>query len=203
MTQAKKPAQRRPAPATAKSAEPIGKAVKYPVPRATQPEEVNTVVLRVAKDAVQLRLVPAVNAVMSILTEAFGPLGWCCRRYYCDGSLYCAVGVYNPQNGDYAYRDAAASDLPAKNLTAMKESTSLINAASMWQVCKDIADLPVIMLRGDQVTILPVLDDKERVTGYRLQSRLLTDKFQRDEAGRIQMVQFVDQEDKKIVWENP
>lgn len=159
-------------------------------------------ILRITKDAVQLRLLPTGNAVADILTETFGPLGWCCRRYFCDGTLYCAVGVYNPQAGEYVYRDAAAGDLPAKKPAAMKESTSLIHAAAMWGVCKDIAGLPDLVLRGDQVTILPVLDDKERVTGYRLQHRLTAvDRFQRDEAGRIQMVQLVDQNGEKIVWE--
>lgn len=159
-------------------------------------------ILRIAKDAVQLRLLPTAEAVAGILTETFGPLGWCCRRYFCDGTLYCAVGVYNPQSGEYVYRDAAAGDLPAKKPAVMKEHTSLVRAAAMWGVCKDIAALPDLVLRGDQVAILPVSDEKGRVTGYRLQHRLAAvDRFQRDETGHIQMVQLVDQEGKKIVWE--
>ena len=79
-----------------------------PKPRQTHPAEAVAVVREMSKDAVKIFLMPRPSAVRCILNETFGPLGWGERRYFADGRLWCAVGVFNPYMGDYCFRDAAA-----------------------------------------------------------------------------------------------
>ena len=183
--------------------------VECPKPRQTHPAEAVAVIREISKDAVKIFLMPRPSAVRSILNETFGPLGWGERRYFADGRLWCAVGVFNPYMGDYCFRDAAA--LEGKHPGSperWKEETSFVAAAELWGIGSDVLALPPIVLRADQLAIVGVQkpgrkpEDVPQVVGYRLASPLSVDKFLRDpDTGGIISVQFADKDGRKITWE--
>lgn len=200
-------------PAQSAQERPAAQVVQFPFncpkPRQTHPAEAVAVVREVSKDAVKIFLMPRPSAVRCILNETFGPLGWGERRYFADGRLWCAVGVFNPYMGDYCFRDAAAFEgKHPGSPERWKEETSFVAAAELWGVGSDVLALPPIVLRGDQVAISSVQkpgrkpEDVPQVVGYRLASPLSVDKFLRDpDTGGIISVQFADKDGRKITWE--
>lgn len=192
---------------------PAAPAVTFPVecpkPRQTHPSEAVAIIREISKDAVKLFVMPRPAAVREILTETFGALGWGERRYFADGRLWCAVGVYNPYMGDYCFRDAAAFEgKHPGSPERWKEETSFVAAAELWGVGSDVLALPPIVLRADQVAISGIQkpgrkpEEAPQIVGYRLASPLSVDKFLRDpDTGGIISVQFADKDGRKITWE--
>ena len=79
---------------------PAAQVVQFPLfapkPRQTAPQEVQVVICECSADAVRVRLLPDPAAVLHIMDETFGTLGWTRRYYFADGRLWCGVGVYHP-----------------------------------------------------------------------------------------------------------
>ena len=179
-----------------------------PIPRQTAPQEATVMVCETCKDAVRLRVLPAPAAVRGILNETYGPMGWAARRYFADGRLWCAVGVFNPYMNDYCFKDAAAltGTHPGSD-DRWKENSSFLAAAALWGAGSDVMALPPILLRGDQVAIVGITKpgktpkDPPILAGYKLAAALSVDKLLRNDAGEIIGVQFVDKEGRKVTWE--
>ena len=173
--------------------------VKFPVqvPKApqTSPQAVSALIVAISEDAVKVKLIPSMQEVRRLLDETFGPAGWCMRRYFADGRLWCQVGVYSPDTREYCYKDAGGLALPCRDPALMREVTSFVQAASFWGVCRDVMELDEILLKNTQVPITK--DDKNRC---HLQTSIKVDRFAYDDAGHITMVQFITGEGKKILW---
>ncbi len=209
---ATKSTTRRKAPQSAQE-RPAAQAAQFPLecpkPRQMHPAEAVVIVREISKDAVKLFVMPGPAAVRSILNETFGPLGWAERRYFADGRLWCAVGVFNPYMNDYCFKDAAA--LEGKHPGSperWKEETSFLAAADLWGAGSDVLALPSIVLRADQVAIVGVQkpgrkpSDPPQLAGYKLGTTLKVDKFLRSpDTGEILSVQFTDKDGRKITWE--
>mgnify|MGYP004690527535 FL=1 len=170
--------------------------VELPKPRQTAPDECVVLIVETSEDAVRVRVIPREPSVRQILDDTYGPGGWCKRQYFADGQLWCAVGVYCPATGEYVYKDAAAIPLPCRDPALMRTTTSFLAAASIWGAGRDVMELGNLLLKSTQVPI--VQGERER---YRLNTSLRVDRFARDEAGRITMVQFELADGKKALWE--
>ena len=85
-TPRRKPAQERPA------APVVQLPLFAPKPRQTAPQEVQVVLCECGADAVRIRLLPDPAAVLRIMDESFGTMGWTRRYYFADGRLWCGVG---------------------------------------------------------------------------------------------------------------
>lgn len=177
------------------SVEPVKFPIDVPKPAQTAPEDCLTVVLNVAPDSVRVKLLPEESAVHKLLDDAYGKAGWCMRRYYAGSQLWCQVGVFAPATNEYVYKDAAALSVPARDPARMQETTSFLTAAAIWGAGADVMELKPILLKSSQVPI--VQDDKQRC---RLGTTLRVDRFARDDAGRITMVQFETAEGNKVLW---
>lgn len=182
---------------------PAGPTIASKLPLQTPPAAVAVRLLKVEGERAELLLTVPYEQLVALMDEAFGPMGWCCRRYSCGGTLYTALGLLHPVTGDFAYKDAPAAPVrrdaadPAKAAAA----GSLLRAASMWGVCRDVCQLPPLRLKAETVGALPVASaDGKTVVGYRLAQPLQVDQFGRDAAGRITHVQFVTGAGVKIVW---
>lgn len=187
--------------------------VKFPLdcakPRQTSPEEVLVLTAECAADSVRLRLMPDPAAIVRIMDETFGVIGWTRRYYFADGRLWCGVGVYHPLFANYAVKDASApaEKLHIKNPDKWKEDGSFLAAAALWGAGSDVLSLKPLLFKADQVEICPIrkaaqkAGDPPAVIGYRLASVLHVDKFLRDDSGRIIGVQLVDKEGRKAVWQ--
>lgn len=163
------------------------------------------VVCECGPDAVRVRCLPDPAAIVRMMDETFGPLGWTRRYYFADGRLWCGVGVYNPLINNYAVKDAAAptGKLQISNPDKWKENGSFLAAASLWGAGSDVMALPSMTMGG--VVIEPVYQrtakgQSDQPTGYRLHGALTVDKLLRADDGRIIGVQFL-QGDCKVVWQ--
>lgn len=209
-TKSTTPRRKAPQNAQERPAAPVAQfLLECPKPRQTHPAEAVVIIRDISKDAVKIFVMPRPDAVRGILNETFGPLGWAERRYFADGRLWCAVGVFNPYMKDYCFKAAAA--LEGKHPGSperWKEETSFVAAAELWGAGSDVMSLPAIVLRADQVAIVGVQkqgrkpSDPPQVVGYKLSSALTVDKFLRHpDTGEIISVQFVDKDGHKITWE--
>ncbi|MGN0707403.1 MAG: hypothetical protein ACI4JC_05325 [Faecalibacterium sp.] len=191
---------------------PAASVVQVPLPfpkiRQTAPDEAQVVLCECSEEAVRIRLLPDPAAVVRILDEAFGPLGWTRRYYFADGRLWCGVGVYNPVMGNYAVKDAAppAGKFHISNPDKWKENGSFLAAAALWGAGGDLMALPSMTFAADQVAIDPVHkpaknpNDPPVVAGYRPHGALTVDKLLRAEDGRIISVQLL-QGEHKVIWQ--
>lgn len=178
------------------SVKPVCFPVEVPKPAQTAPEGCRVITLAVDKDAARVMLLPDDAAVRKLLDDAYGPAGWCMRRYYAGSQLWCQVGVYSPDTGEYVYKDAAAMSIPANNPAKMQEITSFLAAAALWGAGSDVLDVGKMLLKAVQVPIVESADKKRWMLG----TALRVDRFARDDTGRITMVQFATTEGKKILW---
>ena len=179
-----------------------------PKPRQTAPQEVQVVVCECGADAVRVRLLPDPAAIVHMMDETFGTLGWTRRYYFADGRLWCGVGVYHPLMNNFAIKDAAApaGKLQISNPDKWKENGSFLAASALWGAGADVMALPSMTFSVDQVAIDPVHkraknpNDPPTVAGYRLHSTLTVDKLLRAEDGHIIGVQLL-QGERKVVWQ--
>lgn len=179
------------------SVEPVKFPVNVPKPAQTAPEGCHVITLAVDKDAARVMLLPDDAAVRKLLDDAYGPAGWCMRRYYAGSQLWCQVGVYSPDTGEYVYKDAAAMSIPANNPAKMQEITSFLAAAALWGAGADVLDVGKLLLKATaQMPIVESADKKRWMLG----TSLRVDRFARDDTGRITMVQFATTEGNKILW---
>lgn len=207
-TTTKSNAARRKAPQSAQE-RPAAQVVQFPLPytkpRQTAPQEVQVVVCECGPDAVRVRCLPDPAAIVRMMDETFGPLGWTRRYYFADGRLWCGVGVYNPLINNYAVKDAAApaGKLQISNPDKWKENGSFLAAASLWSAGSDVMALPSMTMGG--AVIEPVYQrtakgQSDQPTGYRLHGALTVDKLLRADDGHIIGVQFL-QGERKVVWQ--
>ena len=157
---------------------------------------------------VRVRLLPDPAAVLHIMDETFGTLGWTRRYYFADGRLWCGVGVYHPLMNNFAIKDAAApvGKLQISNPDKWKENGSFLAAAALWGAGADVMALPSLTFAADQVDIDPIKKPGKRpgdplvVVGYGLYHALTVDKLLRAEDGHIIGVQLL-QGERKVVWQ--
>ena len=162
------------------------------LPLRTPPGAVICRAVKVSPEDAYYKLTVSPEGLVLILDKAFGPGGWCCRRYSCGGLLFTGLGIYVPQVGEYVYKDAAKD--------GDMDETGLIKAAAMWGICRDVSMLDTIRLTSDQVGILPIPSaDGKTIRGYK-PDRLTVDKFAWDEVGQIVQIQLVSSKGDKIVW---
>ena len=179
-----------------------------PKPRQTVPQEVQVVICECGADAVRIRLLPDPAAVLHIMDETFGTLGWTRRYYFADGRLWCGVGVYHPLMNNFAIKDAAApaGKFKISNPDKWKENGSSLAAAALWGAGADVMALPSMTFAADQVDIDPIKKPGKRpgdplvVVGYGLYHALTVDKLLRAEDGHIIGVQLL-QGERKVVWQ--
>lgn len=174
--------------------------IELPKVRQTEPQECLALITATSADAVRIKLIPDELAVRKILDETYGNGGWCKRQYFADSQLWCAVGVYCPATGEYVYKDAAAFSLPCRDPAQMRKTTSFLAAASIWGVGQDVLELGNILLKSEQVPIIPDDENGERKR-YRLGTSLTVDRFARNESGHITMVQFAMSDGRKVLWQ--
>lgn len=175
--------------------EPVCFPINVPKPAQTAPEDCFAVVLNAAPDSIRVKLLPEASAVRKLLDDTYGNGGWGDRCYRADKKLRCQIGVYCPATRETVYKEAGSLSIPARDPDQMQEITSFLAAAALWGAGSDVMSLKPILLKSSQVPI--VQDDKQRC---RLGTALRVDRFARDDAGRITMVQFETAEGKKILW---
>ena len=199
-------------PAQSAQERPAAQVVQFPLfapkPRQTAPQEVQVVICECGADAVRIRLLPDPAAMLHIMDETFGTLGWTRRYYFADGRLWCGVGVYHPLMSNFAIKDAAApaGKFKISNPDKWKENGSFLAAAALWGVGADVMALPSMTFAADQVDIDPIKKPGKRpgdplvVVGYGLYHALTVDKLLRAEDGHIIGVQLL-QGERKVVWQ--
>lgn len=196
-------------PAQSVQEHPAAQVVQFPLfapkPRQTAPQEVQVVVCECGPDAVRVRCLPDPAAIVRMMDETFGTLGWTRRYYFADGRLWCGVGVYHPLMNNFAIKDAAApaGKLQISNPDKWKENGSFLAACALWGAGSDVMALPSMTMSGaviDPVYQRTTKGQSDQPTGYRLHGALTVDKLLRAEDGHIIGVQLL-QGERKVVWQ--
>lgn len=174
-------------------------AITFPLewakPRQIEPQECTVRVLAASADGIRLQVLPREASVRDILNATYGPPAWSDRYYFCGGVTHCQIGILSPVTGEHVYKDAGPMALPTTDTARMQENTSFLRAASKWGIAEDVMELKPIALKSAQV---PVMQDAKG--GYHPAVKLTVDRFARDEAGAITMVQFALSDGKKVLW---
>jgi hypothetical protein len=72
--------------------------------RGLRPDEIDVRVGSVSAKGVSLLLYKDARCDMNILDETYGPEGWQRKHEVINGNLYCGIGIYNKDTGDWVWK---------------------------------------------------------------------------------------------------
>jgi hypothetical protein len=82
---------------------------------------------------------------MQRLDQAVGPLNWQRKHELIDGKLFCHVGIYNEENGEWVWK----SDVGTESMTEAtkgESSDSFKRACFNWGIGRELYDYPIISI---------------------------------------------------------
>lgn len=126
-------------------------------------DEIECRVGQISEKGFTLLLYKDARCDMNILDEA-GKV-WTRRHYECKGNLFCEVGIYDSELGQFVYR----SDCGTESNTEKEKgeaSDSFKRACVNWGIGRELYTSPFIYIKGN------VTKTKERASLCRLSSRL-------------------------------
>lgn len=117
--------------------------------RELKAEEIEVRVSRVTNAGVELLLYKDSRCDMRILDETFGPERWQCRFYEHKGTLFCSLGVYVNEIGEWVWKDNAGAP---SNMEAQKgeASDAFKRAAFTWGIGRELYTAPRIFVYADK-----------------------------------------------------
>ncbi len=83
---------------------------------------------------------------MQRLDQAVGPLNWQRKHELIDGKLFCHVGIYNDENGEWVWK----SDVGTESMTEAtkgESSDSFKRACFNWGIGRELYDYPIISIK--------------------------------------------------------
>lgn len=83
---------------------------------------------------------------MQRLDQAVGPLNWQRKHELIDGKLFCHVGIYNPETGQWTWK----SDVGTESMTEATKgeaSDSFKRACFNWGIGRELYDYPIISIK--------------------------------------------------------
>lgn len=173
-----------------------------PAVQPSLPGELMVVTEKVDAQGARLRLVPKPSAMDTALNLACAGR-WKTSRYLIGRAAYCKLSIWDAASGLWIDRDApdcgqyrAAYSEPRR----AEEAGSLYSAMLHFGFWRDIAELPAMAFRADQVHIQQLQEQGQRVPVYRLAGRLTVNDLQRGERGDISRVVLRDPNGGVIEW---
>ncbi len=121
--------------------------------RLIRPDEINAYVKQVTRNNKGLILLYKDSRYdMAILDELYGPFGWQVSYSEVKGSLYCTIGVFDPQRSQWVEKtsNGMESDIEAQKGEA---SDALKRAGFLWGIGRELYTAPTIFvdLNADEV----------------------------------------------------
>lgn len=105
---------------------------------------------------------------MQRLDQAVGPLNWQRKHELIDGKLFCHVGIYNPDTGQWTWK----SDVGTESMTEATKgeaSDSFKRACFNWGIGRELYDYPIISIKLVEKDEYDIISGKPRQTwGLRL-----------------------------------
>lgn len=129
--------------------------------RALRPDEIEVRVGTINKKGVTFLLYKNARVDMAILDEEFSPFGWQCRYEERKNIMYCSIGVYDPDKGEWVWKE----DCGTESFTEKEKgeaSDAFKRAGFKWGIGRELYTSPRIFL--DLKT-----KPKERGSGYELE----------------------------------
>lgn len=166
-----------------------------PVFRALRAEEVQVQVVKVSAERATLAFKPRHKAMVALLDEARGTMGWGCGYYAVGSKAYCRVGILDEDSGELLYKSAGPGGASGR----LEEDEAFDRAAARWGAGRDVWALPAISLSSESLVIAPV-ERNGRLAGYEVKDSLSVRDIIRDEEGILAMV-LVNQSGKVLKWE--
>lgn len=121
--------------------------------RLIRPDEINAYVKQVTRNNKGLILLYKDSRYdMAVLDEMYGPMGWQVSYSEVKGSLYCTIGVFDPQRSQWVEKtsNGMESDIEAQKGEA---SDALKRAGFLWGIGRELYTAPTIFvdLNPDEV----------------------------------------------------
>ena len=175
-------------------------------PRLLTAADVEVGVLQTTAQAVKVRIWPKPGRVRAILNEMYMPDGWSTDLFTVAGKTCCRLLVTDFDNVDAAPVHHAAlcpTEYRMMSDQARNEMDgALIMAASYMGIGDAVMQLPAMVLRDDQVQIIPKASpDKKRISFYYLADTLTPTNLVYDDAGQIIEVDFTRRDGGIIKWQ--
>lgn len=114
--------------------------------RLIRPDEINAYVKQVTKNNKGLILLYKDSRYdMAVLDEMYGPMGWQVSYSEVKGSLYCTIGVFDPQRSQWVEKtsNGMESDIEAQKGEA---SDALKRAGFLWGIGRELYTAPTIFI---------------------------------------------------------
>lgn len=175
-------------------------------PRQMTAADVEVGVLQVTDQAVRVRLWPKEDRVRAILSEVYQSDGWSTDLFTVAGRTCLRLLVTDIDAVDVAtVHHAALCPTEYRMMTDQARNEmngALIMAASYMGIGESVMDLPIMVLRADQVQIIPKeTPDKKRISHYILADTLTPTNLVYDDAGKIIEVDFTRRDGGVIKWQ--
>ncbi len=114
--------------------------------RLIRPDEINAYVKQVTRNNKGLILLYKDSRYdMAVLDEMYGPMGWQVSYSEVKGSLYCTIGVFDPQRSQWVEKtsNGMESDIEAQKGEA---SDALKRAGFLWGIGRELYTAPTIFI---------------------------------------------------------
>lgn len=134
--------------------------------RALRPDEIEVRVGSISMNGVSFLLYKNARVDMAILDEEFSPFGWQCRYEERKNIMYCSIGVYDPDIGEWVWKE----DCGTESFTEKEKgeaSDAFKRAGFRWGIGRELYTSPKIFLKLKT-------KKKEYGNGYELEDQWAT-----------------------------
>lgn len=176
-------------------------------PRQLTAADVEVGVLQVTDKAVKLRLWPKPERVRAIMDDLYQPDGWSLAFTTAGGKMCCALAASCVYEGGDVRAIARGAICPGEyrmisDLARNEMDGAFIMAAGFMGIGDAVLQLPSMVLRADQVQILPKESpDRKRISYYYLGDNLSPTNLVYDDAGNIVEVDFTRRDGGIVKWQ--
>lgn len=174
-------------------------------PRLLTAADVEVGVLQTTAQAVKVRIWPKEEKIRAILNELYPSYGWSTDLFTVAGKTCCRLlimGAFETDDVDVHHAALCPSEYRmAADQNRNEMDGALIMAASYMGIGDAVMQLPAMVIRADQVQIIPKESaDKKRISFYYLADTLTPTNLVYDEAGQIIEVDFTRRDGGIIKW---
>ena len=113
--------------------------------RPLRKDEIECRVSTCGEKGITLLLYKNARCDMNILDETVGAYNWQRKHYECKGNLYCAVGIKNPTNSEWVWKDDCGSESYTEKEKG-EASDSFKRACFNWGIGRELYTAPFIFI---------------------------------------------------------
>ena len=162
--------------------------------RRLRADEIDCRISTVKSNGVSILLYKDARCDMNILDETVGAENWQRRHELINGNLFCSVGIYCPQVGEWVWKQ----DVGTESYTEKEKgqaSDSFKRACFNWGIGRELYTAPFLWVPGNMLTSLKEVGNGK----WTCYDRFVVDHLDYDQAGRIRSVSIINERTKRRI----